>query len=139
MIKFFVFAFIYLLINLYSNYFLINESHYYRFYGIQLTQLQIERLILRNNQYEWLSYFFIPIFYFTKISLINLSLYVGGLLSLDNRMTLKNIGSSVVLADSVFLIPSFIKVVWFSFQPDYTLEDFQYFMPGSLLNHFNPK
>lgn len=139
MIKFFVFAFIYLLINLYSNYFLINESHYYRFYGIQLTQLQIERLILRNNQYEWLSYFFIPIFYFTKISLINLSLYVGGLLSLDNRMTLKNIGSSVVLADSVFLIPSFIKVVWFSFQPDYTLEDLQYFMPGSLLNLFNPK
>lgn len=54
-------------------------------------------------------------------------------------MTLKNIGSSVVLADSVFLIPSFIKVVWFSFQPDYTLEDLQYFMPGSLLNLFNPK
>jgi hypothetical protein len=37
------------------------------------------------------------------------------------------------------LIPGVVKIFWFSFQRDYTLEDLQYFMPGSLLNLFNPK
>jgi len=39
----------------------------------------------------------------------------------------------------IFLIPSIIKMAWFTFKSDYTLEDVQYFLPGSMLNIFDPK
>lgn len=86
-----------------------------------------------------MGYLFIPLLYIIKITLITLCIYTGVLLSNASSLGMSKIFSAVVLADILFLIPGVIKIFWFSFQPDYTLEDLQYFMPGSLLNFFNPK
>lgn len=109
------------------------------FYYDQLSMNQIESLIQNMRKYQWLGYTLIPIIYFIKISLITLCVYTGILLSNIKSLGFSGIFSAVVLADILFLIPGVIKIFWFSFQPDYTLEDLQYFMPGSLLNLFNPK
>lgn len=109
------------------------------FYYDQLSMNQIESLIQNMRKYQWLGYTLIPIIYFIKISLITLCVYTGILLANIKSLGFSGIFSAVVLADILFLIPGVVKIFWFSFQPDYTLEDLQYFMPGSLLNLFNPK
>jgi hypothetical protein len=109
------------------------------FYYDQLSMNQIESLIQNMRKYQWLGYTLIPIIYFIKISLITLCVYTGILLANIKSLGFSGIFSAVVLADILFLIPGVVKIFWFSFKPDYTLEDLQYFMPGSLLNLFNPK
>jgi hypothetical protein len=121
-----------------KNWFLTKDL-FFNYYSTQLSYAQIETIISNQQKYEWIGYLFIPIIYLLKISLISLCLYTGILLSNAKKLSFSKIFSAVVLADILFLIPSVIKIFWFSFQPDYTLEDLQYFMPGSLLNLFNPK
>ncbi|MCP9766785.1 hypothetical protein EGI22_02620 [Lacihabitans sp. LS3-19] len=123
---------------IFSKEFITNEI-LVNFYSSQLPYAQIETIISKQQKYEWVGYLFIPIIYLLKISLISLCLYTGILLSNVKTLSFSKIFSAVVLADILFLIPGVIKIFWFSFQPDYTLEDLQYFMPGSLLNLFNPK
>lgn len=117
----------------------VTKELVYNYYSTQLSYAQIETIISTNQKYAWLGYLFIPIIYFIKLALITLCLYTGILLSNAKTLSFSKIFSAVVLADILFLIPGVIKIFWFSFQRDYTLEDLQYFMPGSLLNLFNPK
>ncbi|CAN1534543.1 hypothetical protein MCERE19_01507 [Spirosomataceae bacterium] len=109
------------------------------FYSTQFSYSQIETIISHQKKYEWVGYLLIPILYLIKILLITLCIYTGVLLSNTTLLVFPKIFSAVVLADILFLIPGVVKIFWFSFQRDYTLEDLQYFMPGSLLNLFNPK
>jgi hypothetical protein len=109
------------------------------FYSHQLSSAQIEKMLINQERFEWIGYLFIPIFYLIKILAITLCIYSGVLILNLSNLTFSKIFSAIVIADMLFLIPGVIKIFWFSFQPDYTLEDLQYFMPGSLLNFFNPK
>jgi hypothetical protein len=136
---FFVNVFVIFLLTYILNFEILNEEVFISFYTTQYSSSQIESLLNYKKKYEWITYIFIPFIYFIKISLISLCLYTGILLSNAKRLSFSKIFAAVVLADILFLIPGVIKIFWFSFKPDYTLDDLQYFMPGSLLNLFNPK
>jgi hypothetical protein len=141
--KIFVFSSISILVSmlmtLYYKSDILTEKEFFNHYSSQLSYEQIQKMMSFRKEYEWLGYILTPIFYFIKISLISLCLYTGILLANIKNLSLAKIFSAVVLADILFLIPQLIKIVWFTFQPNYTLEDLQYFMPISLLNIFNPK
>jgi hypothetical protein len=136
---FFVNIFIIFLLSYISNLEILKEEIFISFYSTQYSSKQIDNFLDFKQKFEWITYLFIPIVYSIKISLITLCLYTGILLSNAKTLSFSKIFSAVVLADILFLIPGVIKIFWFSFQTDYTLEDLQYFMPGSLLNLFNPK
>jgi hypothetical protein len=51
----------------------------------------------------------------------------------------KKFFSAAITGEFVFLIPSFIKLLWFGFiKTNYTLQDLQYFSPLSAIGLFNP-
>lgn len=118
---------------------IVTEREIINFYSTQLSYEQIERVLDDQKKWEWLGYVFIPLIYLLKLSLITLSVYTGILLLNIKTLRWNKIFGAVVLADMIFFIPAIIKMFWFTFQSDYTLEDVQYFLPGSMLNMFDPK
>jgi hypothetical protein len=122
----------------YSQTYLVTENHIYSFYSTQLSYEQIEKMLANQEKWAWVGYAFIPIFYFIKIGLVSTCVYVGVLLGASQKVGFKKIMPAVIKADMVFFVPALIKIVWFTFQTDYTLTDLQTFLPGSLLNFFEP-
>jgi hypothetical protein len=136
------FAFLNILISIliayYIQAFLISDNLIYNFYSSQLSYEQIENLLFQQKKWQWIGYIIIPVIYLLKILAISFCVYTGFFLSLGNRVKYSVILEKVILADFVFLTPTIIKIIWFSFQNEYSLEDIQFFMPGSLLNFFDP-
>lgn len=126
------------LLTYYSQTYLVTEDHIYSFYSTQLSYEQIEKMLASQEKWAWVSYAVIPIFYFIKIGLVSTCVYVGVLLGASQKVGFKEIMPAVIKADMVFFVPALIKIVWFTFQTDYTLTDLQTFLPGSLLNFFEP-
>ncbi len=118
---------------------IVTEREIINFYSTQLSYEQIEQILDGQKKWEWLGYAFIPPIYLLKLSLVTLSVYTGILLLNIKTLSWRKIFGVVIIADMIFLIPSIIKMVWFTFQSNYTLEDVQYFLPGSMLNIFDPK
>lgn len=52
------------------------------------------------------------------------------------QASFREISLVVIKADMIFLIPAIIKITWFTFYPAHTLEEIQYFMPGSVFQLF---
>lgn len=115
------------------NEFILTDNHFYNHYSNQISFETIEEMIRIRHKWSWLSYVLLPIIYAIKILFISLSIYCGLFFSIDKKIQLKEILTLVVKADLVFLIPSMIKIIWFSFS-EYDLADFQKFYPLSLLN-----
>jgi hypothetical protein len=134
----FVIFFLFLL-TWYTQTEILTEREIVNFYSTQLSYEQIKQMLSNQKKWEWLGYVFIPVFYLLKLSLVTLCVYTGILLLNIKSLSWSRIFGAVVVADMIFLIPAIIKMVWFTFQADYTLEDVQYFLPGSMLNIFEPK
>lgn len=126
-----------LLLSYYSNHFLLTEEVFYNFYAEQLSNHQIEELLNKQNEWSWLVYILIPISYILKILLVTSCIYTGLFFYRDYDWKFNILFSFVVKADLIFLLPSIIKIVWFSFCTNYTLIDFQAFTPLALSNLFN--
>jgi hypothetical protein len=118
---------------------IVTEREIVNFYSTQFSYEQIEQMLLSQKKWEWAGYLAIPFVYLLKVSLVTLCIYVGILLLNIKSLSWSKVFGAVVVADMIFLIPAIIKMAWFTFQADYTLEDVQYFMPGSMLNIFEPK
>lgn len=127
------------LLTWYTKTEILTEREIANFYSTQLSYEQIEQMLINQRKWEWLGYLFIPVFYLLKILLVTLCVYTGILLLNIKSLSWSKVFGAVVVADMIFLIPAIIKMVWFTFQADYTLEDVQYFLPGSMLNIFEPK
>ncbi|NBA87281.1 hypothetical protein GVN16_16020 [Emticicia sp. CRIBPO] len=137
--KFALFAiFISLLLAYYTQSYIVTENEIYNFYSTQLSYEQIESLLNQQNKWVWLGYVFIPVIYLLKISIISLTLLSGLFFSQISKPRFSEVFSIVAKADLILLTPAVLKIGWFTFQTNYTLEDVQYFMPGSLLNFFEP-
>ncbi|WP_291136952.1 hypothetical protein [Flavobacterium sp. UBA7663] len=101
----------------------------------QLTTSQIIEYFKIKEKWQWLSYPFIPLLLFIKITLIASVLYIGTFFYSKNKVTFKQLFNALVKAEFVFLGVGVLKIVWFYFfQTSYTLEDLQYFFPLSALN-----
>ena len=102
----------------------------------QIGLKRITELLELRDRWSWINYILIPIIYLVKFTLIALWILCGMIL-FGYKNTFKEIFQIVLIAEFVWLTPSFITIIWFGFiDTDYTLIDVQYFKPLSLLNFF---
>ncbi|MEQ9285514.1 MAG: hypothetical protein RIG77_01320 [Cyclobacteriaceae bacterium] len=105
-------------------------------YSNELSLNELNRLIEFQNSWEWLGYLFIPVFYALKFTLIATTLYIG-VFFFDLMYSFKKLFQIAMIAEVIFLLPVFIKFLWFTFiQIDFTLEQYVSFYPLSLQNIF---
>ena len=113
------------------------EGIYYQSLGSQLSVNQIEEFLKTQQEWQWLGYFTLPIIYMIKIMLIASTMYgVKIMVGKIFQASFREISLVVIKADMIFLIPAIIKITWFTFYPAHTLEEIQYFMPGSVFQLF---
>ncbi len=121
-------------ITLFSQNILIDDNVLYEALRGQLDVHRVESLIKTLQKWNWLTYILIPILYLLKFSALALCLYIAIILIYGN-IQFEQLFRIVMLAEIVYLIPAIIKIYWFLLiQPNYSLEDLQYFSPLSLLS-----
>lgn len=99
-----------------------------------LTQEQIHKAFESKSQFVYLGYFFSPLIFLLRVSIIAAILDVGCFF-FGKEIKYKKLFNIVVKAEFVFLLVIVSKTVWFYFfQTDYDLDDLQYFYPLSALN-----
>ncbi|QMU64570.1 MAG: hypothetical protein GKR88_09930 [Flavobacteriaceae bacterium] len=104
------------------------------FLGENFSKEQLNGFISTQNKIERLSYLFIPLFLFLKITIISFTLEVG-IFFFDKKIKFKKLFNIVVKAEFIFLLVIISKTVWFYyFQSNYTIQDLQHFHPLSALN-----
>jgi hypothetical protein len=117
-----------------GNYVLISDDLLFDFFDDQLAYERIIELIEQGKEWRWIGYAILPLYLLIKFLLVACCLTVGALLAGFN-ITFKELFRTCMIAELVFFIPSFIKLVWFGlFFTDYTLQDLQFFAPLSLIN-----
>lgn len=133
LISLFVFLF---LINFSFQNIVLNDDLYLEHFG-NLSLDQIRQILDFRRNWRWLNYLIVPIIYIIKFTLITLWILSATIL-FGYKNTFKEIFRVVIIAEFVWLIPSFITLIWFGFiDTDYNLLDVQYFKPLSLLNFFD--
>lgn len=103
--------------------------------AFEFLQDRPEGWILRMlHALQWLA---VPVVYLWKLSVIAFVLWVG-CFTFGYRVTFSQCWSVALGAEFVFLIPDFIKVLWFMFVvPDPRLAEVGSFYPLSLLSFFD--
>lgn len=127
-----------LIIYIYNNLLDINNF----LFTNQIEQLSAEKIntIIENKKkWAWLSYIFIPIVFLIKWCFVTTPLYIGAIL-FNKELSFKQIFSTVIFAEIVFLFLGLTKIIWLFFHKDgLTFEYFSSFTPLSLLNFFDIK
>ncbi len=96
---------------------------------------ELKEILNFQRKWNWILYFFIPIFIFIKILSNSLVVYTGILFLINIKTDFKEVLNILLKVEFVFLSIPIIKLIWFYFfQTNYTLEDIQYFYPLSALN-----
>lgn len=122
------------LVFFFQDFFLMNDELFYNYYKEQLDLDRIKKLLDVRADLAWINYALLPVIYFVKFSLITLWVMCGIIL-IGYKNSFKEIFHAVVISEFIWIVPSFIAIIWFGFiNTDYTLVDIQYFKPLSLLN-----
>jgi hypothetical protein len=101
----------------------------------KLSSKQIENFFETQHKWQWVSYVFVPIYILIKTSIIASILYIGTFFFSKKEVIYQSLWSIAIKSEFVFLLVPICKVIWFYFfQPNYTIEDIQYFYPLSALN-----
>lgn len=136
-ILFLIFIAILFLLVFINSCFLISETLYYNTFAEQLSYEQIENLLAQGKKWEWLGYTILPVIYLIKLSSVAGCLSIG-FLYVNGQFAFKKMFGVALVAEFVFLMPTFLKILWFLFvQTDYTLKDLQLFYPLSALHFFD--
>jgi hypothetical protein len=133
----FVNCLILIAISYFSNNYIVTDQLINDHLSSIYDESKILTILDSRQKFSLFKYLVIPFVYLSKTIVISLWIYTGLLISATPNLKFKSIFSSVILPYSIFLIPSVIKIFWFSFQENYSLIDLQSFMPGSLLNLFD--
>ncbi len=116
---------------------LIYDNLYYEAYGEQLAFERIEKMLDFQQQYQWIIYLIIPVFMLLKIFLVACCLNIGAILE-RYEISFGSIFKVSLLAETVYLAPLFIKIIYFLFfASNYTLEELGSFNPFSILSLFD--
>ena len=100
----------------------------------QLTAEQMEKVLSFKDQWQWISYVSVPLLLLIKISVIAVLIDVGCVFY-NEKLPYKQLFRIALLGEFVFLAVPIFKLCWFLFfQPNFSLEDIQYFYPLSALN-----
>lgn len=127
-----------LLLTFAGQHLLFSDELYFNALAEQMTYEQIQKTIAQSHEWAWLGYCIIPIFNLLKFILVASCITLGYYFEAD-RWVFKPFFRVAIQAELVLLLPSVIKLTWFLFvQPDYSLQDLQFFYPLSLLNLVEP-
>jgi hypothetical protein len=88
--------------------------------------------------FNTLQFLAIPLIYAYKVTIIAFVLWVGAFM-FGYRITYKQMWHVALVSETIFLLPEFIKIMWFILidrQPEIT--EITSFYPLSLMNLFNP-
>jgi hypothetical protein len=100
----------------------------------EFTIKQINSITDIRDKWQWLIYLFLPLLLLIKTSIIAAILDIGCFF-FSEEIKYKKLFNIVVNAEFVFLLVIIFKTAWFyAFQPNFTLENLQYFYPLSALN-----
>ena len=84
-----------------------------------------------------LQYLSIPLYYLWKFTVISFVLWIGCFM-FGYKITYGRLWQIVLIGETLFLLPDFIKTAWFMFiQTDPTFWDVKAFYPLSLMNFFD--
>ena len=115
---------------------ILTDNIYIEHFYQQTSFVRIEKILSLKSKWSWISYVSIPAIYLIKFTLVSLWILSATIL-FGYKNTFKEIFGVVIVAEFIWLIPSFITLIWFGFiDTDYSLVDVQYFKPLSLLNFF---
>lgn len=99
-----------------------------------LAQEQLDKIFEAKKKWKMVGYLFLPFSLLVKTTIIASILDIGCFF-FSKEIKYKKLFNIVVKAEFVFLLVIIFKTAWFySFQPNFTLEDLQYFYPLSALN-----
>lgn len=116
----------------------IGDEVYYATFGQQLTTERINQFLAIQHKWEWVTYAAIPLLYLIKLSAVAFCLNVGCIM-INYDLNFKRLFQISLIAETVFVVPAFIKIIWFwNAQQNYTLQDLMNFSPLSLLNFYSP-
>jgi len=131
---FVVFIFLKLGIIITNNY-LITPDILYDYYN-ELNLSRIDEIIEFQYKWEWINYVLIPCIYSIKFLIISFVLYVGHII-IESKIKFRDIMSVVIVSEVAFILLDLTKIAWFIFyEPNYSLKDFLFFTPLSLLNFY---
>ena len=101
----------------------------------QFSTEQVEKYLEIQNNWKWLSYFFVPLYLFVKISIVSSILYIGVFFTNFKEYSFSNLFTIALNGEFIFLLVPILKIIWFYFfQSNYTLDDIQQFYPLSVIN-----
>ncbi|GHM99726.1 hypothetical protein WSM22_12160 [Cytophagales bacterium WSM2-2] len=127
----------YVLLQSLSLYLLHGNDAQYNFSHAYLSLEQIAFVLKEGSQWKYVSLLILPLLLLLKLFLIAI-LFQEGAFTFGLESTFKNFFLTAVKAEFVFLVPLFIKLVWFFyFQKTYDLDDLQFFSPLSVLSLYN--
>lgn len=116
--------------------YLSNHNLFYQTYANQLGLDRITKMIEQSRKWQWVSYILIPIIFLIRIGFTATCLYIGCFIA-ELKIDFGKLFKIALLADFVFILASFSKlVILIFFKNVNTLEDLQ-FQPLSLLELFD--
>jgi hypothetical protein len=94
--------------------FVITYKVFYQSYAAKLTNEKIQELAHIISNVKWFVYVLTPIWYLIKFGIIAAVLATGDFL-LNYKIGFRKLFQVAMVAETVFLIPQFIKLFWFLF------------------------
>lgn len=135
MIYFFVLCTLHIFFILLSQALLDLDAKIYSSLTDKMNSQQIVDFFSFQDKWKWLTYVIVPVIFFLKTTLIASVLFMGAYFFSNENIMFNQFWNCVVKAEYLFLLMSLVKIIWFYFiNPDYTLNDIQYFCPLSALN-----
>ena len=114
---------------------LLNLSElYYNSLASNLSENVLDEIIRIQKKIFWISYAIIPAILLLKLSIISALLFMPAYL-LNFKIRYAQMFNLVLKAEFLFLGVGALKIIWFYFYTEnYTLQEYQYFYPLSVLN-----
>jgi hypothetical protein len=120
------------LLNIYLfNSLILNESFFYTSLGNQMSLKRIEDFIINTKNYRWVSFLIMPIYLVLVFYLVSLIVYTG-VRFFEINIAFKNCFKIILIAETIPLISSISKTLYFYIYPPSNFVVLQNFNPLGL-------
>lgn len=130
--------FSYFIISFSSNNLVFTKEFYFNILNGILSENRIESFIETKMKYEWIGYFFIPVFLLLKLFVVSCLIYIGLNIS-DYSTNFKSLFCIVTIAESTMVIASLFKLCYIVIFNITDIEVLKRFFPLSIITFFNLK
>ena len=121
----------YILIILFSNNIILNDTYYYSIFSRKYDLNKIEEVILLTRKYEWISYLITPIFLIIKWGMTSAVIYVGIKLT-ELEISFENCFKIVLITEIIPITSAIARTLNFYIYPPISIDSLQNFNPLGL-------